>query len=78
MRLTELRDLMRAHFGPVRAPSVASDHVFSQLGGRTVNQALDAGVDPKVVWGAVCAGFEVPESLWYGLPDDTDTPSHSA
>lgn len=69
---------MRAHFGPVRAPSVASDHVFSRLGGRTVDQALEAGIDAKVVWAAVCAGFDVPETLWYGLPDDTDTPSRRA
>lgn len=68
---------MRAQFGPVRAPSVASDHIFSALGGRTVDGALDAGIDPKRVWAAVCEVFEVPESMWYGLPDDPDTPNRS-
>jgi hypothetical protein len=60
---------MASHFGPARASSVAADHVFSALGGRTVDQALDAGEDPKVVWFAVCDDFEVPEVLRHGLPD---------
>jgi hypothetical protein len=67
--LTEFRLLMLAHFGPLRAPSVAQDHVFSALGGRTVDQAIEAGVDPKRVWMVVCDTFEVPESLRHGLPD---------
>lgn len=69
MRLTEFRGLMAAHFGPARAASVAADHVFSALGGRTVDRALDAGEDPKRVWFAVCDDFDVPEALRHGLPD---------
>lgn len=69
MRLTEFRALMDAHFGAVRAPSVAHDHVFGALGGRTVDESLDAGVDPKQVWTAVCDAFDVPDTLRYGLPD---------
>jgi hypothetical protein len=65
---------MQAHFGPTRAASVAQDHVFAVLGGRSVDQALAAGFDPKQVWFAVCDAFEVPESLRYGLPDDPDKP----
>jgi hypothetical protein len=51
---------MADEFGSVRASSLATDHVFAELGGRTVNQALEAGVEPKEVWRAVCAAFEVP------------------
>lgn len=61
---------MQAQFGPVRAPSVAHDHVFAALGGRSADEALGAGIDPKRVWAAVCDTFEVPESLRYGLPDE--------
>ncbi len=60
---------MTAHFGPARAASVTMDHVFAALGGRTVDQAIDAGLDPKVVWVAVCDDFDVPEALRHGLPD---------
>jgi hypothetical protein len=70
VRLTEFRRLMRAQFGDLRAPSVAQDHVFSDLGGRTVDQALEEGEDPKRVWVAVCDAFEVPVRLRHGLPDD--------
>ena len=43
VRLTEFRGLMQAQFGPLRAPSVARDHVFSALAGRTADEALAAG-----------------------------------
>lgn len=39
---------------------LAHDHVLSSLGGRTVDEALEAGVHPKEVWQAICDAFEVP------------------
>lgn len=60
MRITVLRRLMAEEFGAVRAETLASDHVLSALGGRTVNQALASGVPAKEVWRAVCAEFDVP------------------
>ena len=69
MKLTEFRALMVAHVGPLRAPSVAMDHVFGVLGDRTANQALSAGVPPRQVWFAVCDSFDVPDTLRWGLPD---------
>jgi len=63
VRLTEFWDLMRAQFGEVYAQSVAKDFVFGQLGGRTVERALAEGLDPKIVWRAVCDTFKVPENL---------------
>ncbi|WP_189133062.1 DUF3046 domain-containing protein [Wenjunlia tyrosinilytica] len=62
MRLTEFWRRMRAHFGEAYADSFARDHVMSQLGGRTVMEALDAGWDAKDVWRAVCAAMDVPAS----------------
>lgn len=69
VRLTEFRGLMQAQFGPLRAPSVSADHVFSALDGQTADQALAAGVDPKAVWSAVCDDFDVPDAMRFGLPD---------
>jgi len=69
VRNTEFRGLMQAQFGPLRAPSVARDHVFSALAGRTADEALAAGEDPKVIWRAVCDDFDVSDALRYGLPD---------
>ncbi len=62
MRLSEFWERMRAHFGAGYAESVAHDHVLHQLAGRTVDQALAAGVEAKAVWRAVCEEFEVPRS----------------
>jgi Protein of unknown function (DUF3046) len=69
VKLTEFRALMVAHFGPLRARSVAMDHVFGALGDRTADQALAAGVPPRSVWFAVCDSFDVPATLRWGLPD---------
>ena len=60
VRLTHFRQLMDDEFGAVRAGSISRDHVFSALGGRTVEQALEDGDEPRDVWRAVCAEFEVP------------------
>ena len=60
MRRTDFWERMRRRFGPVYADSVAQDHVLTPLGGRTVNQALADGLDPRQVWRAVCDVFEVP------------------
>jgi hypothetical protein len=60
MRITVFRSMMAQEFGEVRADMLARDHVFSSLGNRTVDQALDAGVSAKEIWRAVCDAFEVP------------------
>lgn len=60
MRLTYFRELMETEFGVARAAAVSRDHVFSELGGRTVDEALEAGIDPREVWKAVCDAYDVP------------------
>jgi len=69
VKLTEFRALMQAQFGPLRARSVAMDHVFGALGDRTADEALSAGVPARNVWFAVCDSFDVPQTLRWGLPD---------
>lgn len=63
MRLTDFWERMTEHFGSEYVGSVAQDHVMSALGGRTVLEAIDAGIDTKEIWRAVCATFDVPYSL---------------
>ena len=52
---------MRAQFGDTYAASVARDHVLAGVGGRTAEQALADGVEPRLIWESICAAFEVPE-----------------
>ncbi|WP_221358412.1 DUF3046 domain-containing protein [Streptomyces beigongshangae] len=61
MRLTVFWQRMADHFGTGYADTFARDHVMSELGGRTVQQALDAGWEAKDVWRAVCTAVNVPD-----------------
>lgn len=63
MRLTVFWERMNAQFGDAYAASVAKDYVLAGLGHRTVEQALADGEDPKAVWRAICADFDVPDRL---------------
>ena len=40
----------------------SEQHVMAELDGRTVAEALDAGVPPKAVWRAVWQTLELPAS----------------
>ena len=60
MRLQEFWSRLSGHFGSMRAESVARDHVFGSLGGRTAVDALEAGLPVRKVWLAICEEYEVP------------------
>jgi Protein of unknown function (DUF3046) len=60
VRLQEFWSRLDGQFGSMRAQSVARDHVFSDLGGRTALDAIEAGVPVRKVWLAVCDAFDVP------------------
>ena len=65
MRLTDIWERLEQVFGRGYAQSVAHDLVIAQLGGRTIEQALAAGVETVVVWRAVVAAYpdRVPSKL---------------
>jgi hypothetical protein len=65
VRLTDFWTRLEQVFGPGYAASVANDQVLSQLDGRTIRQALDAGAKTADVWRAVCAAYpeRVPARL---------------
>jgi hypothetical protein len=52
---------MNQVYGQAYAKSLASDLVMSKLGGRTAQQALDAGEAPKDVWNALADQMELTE-----------------
>lgn len=60
MRHTVFRRRMAEEFGRVRSEMLAQDHVLSELGGRTVDEALESGMAPQQVWRIFCEAFEVP------------------
>jgi hypothetical protein len=62
VRLTDFWDRMATQFGAAYARSVAADYRLPTLG-RTVDQAITDGIDPKLIWRAVCDAFELPASV---------------
>lgn len=65
LRLTDFWTRLEEAFGPGYAASIASDQVLPQLGGRTIEQALAAGIQTVDVWRAVVAAYpdRVPARL---------------
>lgn len=63
MRLTDFWERMDEVFDPTYAPSWAHDFALPELGGLTVTQAIDSGVETKEIWRAVCANVQVPTHL---------------
>ena len=65
MRLTDFWTRFETVFGRTYAASVAADQVLAELDGRTVEQALSAGVPTVAVWRAVVAAYpdRVPAKL---------------
>jgi hypothetical protein len=53
---------MNHAFGEPYAKSLASDLVVGALGSRTAAEALDAGMEPREVWHALCDAMEVDEA----------------
>ncbi len=63
VRLTDFRELVAGEFGAARGDALLRDHVLATFG-RTGAQAVEDGVDPRDVWRALCAEFDVPRSRW--------------
>lgn len=60
MRHTEFWARMEAALGAAYYRSWAGSYVMAELGGRTAQEALDAGVPPKQVWAAVWKVLGLP------------------
>jgi hypothetical protein len=65
VRQTDFWQRLEQVFGRGYANSVAHDQVLSQLGGRTIEQALAAGEEIGTVWRAVVSAYpdRVPSGL---------------
>lgn len=64
VRLTDFKELLHTEFGVVRGDALLADHTLLSLGGRTGAAAIEAGVEPRDVWRALCAEFDVPRARW--------------
>jgi hypothetical protein len=60
MRISEYWRLMDDEFGAGYSRVLSSTLALAGVGGRTADQALAAGVEPRKVWLAVCDVQDVP------------------
>jgi hypothetical protein len=62
VRHTEFWARLERAQGRAYAAAWAQQYVMSDLGGRTAQEALDAGVPPKQVWAAVWTALGLPDT----------------
>lgn len=68
MRLTEFHRLVTGEFGDTGGDFVVHSHVLADHG-KTGEELLECGIDPAVVWAALCEDFQVPPERRLG-PDE--------
>lgn len=66
MRRSEFDRAVADEFG-ARGGYLVTDLVLSAVGGRTSVEALEAGVEPRDVWLALCQETDVPADRRYGV-----------
>jgi hypothetical protein len=54
MRISDLRERITLSFGESWAPSFCKDIAISDLGSRSVDEALKDGFEADEIWRAVC------------------------
>ena len=67
MRLSQFRTLLTDEFGEAYAGHLAKVHHMRALDGRTVEEALEDGVEPRRVWEALCDDMDVPPERRLGV-----------
>ncbi|CAN5474931.1 hypothetical protein BH09ACT4_BH09ACT4_06230 [soil metagenome] len=65
VKLSEFQNAVEAEFGAF-GRVLLRDTVIVELGNRTPNEALAAGVSARNVWLALCRVQEVPPQRWHG------------
>jgi hypothetical protein len=65
--LSEFRLAVSDEFGEAYGRVLTNDLVLGDVGGRTAEQAIKAGVDPRAIWLALCDASDVPAERRYGV-----------
>lgn len=58
---------MTDEFGAEYSAVILSDLALTEMGDLTGQEALDAGLEPKDIWLAICKAQHVPPERWNGL-----------
>lgn len=66
MREREFWELLEEVFGRSYGRSLSRDQTLTELGGRTVVEAIADGEEPSLVWNVLCDQMDVPDSRRWG------------
>ena len=66
MKVSEFRLAVDEEFGEALGRVLVNELVLDDVGGRTAEHALDAGVPAGDVWVALCRANQVPRERWHG------------
>lgn len=66
LREREFWELLEEVFGSSFGRSVAKDQCLQKLDGMNVCQALQAGIEPRVVWNVLCDHMGIPDNKRWG------------
>lgn len=66
MRRSEFLRAVEDEFGS-RADSLVADLILDRAGGMSARDALEAGVDPRTIWQALCEEMDVPIQRRHGV-----------
>jgi hypothetical protein len=62
MRISDLRERISLSFGQEWAPSFCKDIAISELGSKSVEEALSEGVEAQDIWRALCRAYPIETS----------------
>lgn len=74
MRYREFWLLVDEVFGPAYGRTLTREQVIPSLGHRTPAEALEAGVEPRDVWHALCDALDVPDQQRWGSDKNRQAP----
>ena len=57
MRISDLRERLTLSFGADWATSFCKDIAITELGSKSVDEALQLGLEASDIWRAVCAAY---------------------
>jgi hypothetical protein len=66
VKVSEFRLAVDDEFGETQGRVLITELVIDELGGRTAQQAIDAGIATGDVWAALCRANDVPRDRWHG------------
>ena len=74
VRISEFWLLVDEVFGERYGRTLASEQYLTELDNQTPAQALEAGVDPRLVWHALCDALDVPDAQRWGKDKHRQAP----